>query len=89
MSINEKKPLDISDDIQSLSFEMALQELQRIVSCLEDESINLDTSVQLYEKGQKLRTHCDSLLKAAEEKIEKIIIEKNNSTKKQDITDSL
>ncbi len=65
-----KKP----DDIVSLSFEKALAELEDIVSKLESGKAELEESISLYERGAKLKAHCEAKLKSAQEKIEKIVV---------------
>lgn len=60
-------------DIGSLSFEEALGELDTVVSQLESGDVPLDRSIQLYERGEALRRHCEGQLKAAELKVEKIV----------------
>jgi exodeoxyribonuclease VII small subunit len=60
--------------IASLPFEQALAELESIVDQLEKGSVALDESIKLYERGEKLKTHCAALLKAAEARIEKITL---------------
>lgn len=59
-------------DVTSLTFEQALKELEGIVARLEQGSVPLEESIAIYERGDQLRTHCDTLLKAAEAKVEKI-----------------
>lgn len=59
-------------DVSSLSFEDALKQLETIVRELEQGNVPLERSIEMYEKGAVLRHHCDSLLKAAEAKVEKI-----------------
>jgi exodeoxyribonuclease VII small subunit len=61
-----------NQDIAALSFEDALKELERIVDHLERGEVPLDKSIEIYERGEALKTHCDTLLKAAEDRIEKI-----------------
>lgn len=58
--------------IESLSFESALAQLETIVRDLEQGNVPLEKSIELYSRGEALRKHCDSLLKAAEAKVEKI-----------------
>ncbi len=65
-----KKP----DDIMALSFEKALAELEDIVSKLESGKAELEESISLYERGAKLKAHCEAKLKSAQEKIEKIVV---------------
>ncbi|MCG6859544.1 MAG: exodeoxyribonuclease VII small subunit [Salaquimonas sp.] len=59
-------------DIASMSFEQALQELEKIVESLEQGNVELEKSIGFYERGEKLRDHCQKLLGAAEAKVEKI-----------------
>ena len=59
-------------DVKKLSFERAIEELESIVKRLEDGKVPLEESVAIYERGEALKAHCDRLLKAAEDKVEKI-----------------
>lgn len=63
---------DDKDDIETLSFEAALRELEGIVGRLEKGDVELEESISIYERGEALRAHCDALLKKAEAKVEKI-----------------
>ncbi len=63
-----------TDDIKGLSFEKALAELEDIVRKLESGSAELEASIALYERGAALKAHCESKLKSAQEKIEKIVV---------------
>ncbi|MCB1507982.1 MAG: exodeoxyribonuclease VII small subunit [Hyphomicrobiaceae bacterium] len=55
-----------------LTFEEALGELERIVDQLERGEVPLERSVALYERGEALKARCETLLKAADDKVEKI-----------------
>ena len=59
--------------VDKLSFEAALKELEEIVSRLEQGEVELDDSIALYERGQALKAHCETKLKAAEGRLEKIV----------------
>ena len=59
-------------DIASLPFEKALAELEGIVTRLESGKVDLEQSIAIYERGEALKAHCEKLLKAAEDKVEKI-----------------
>ncbi len=63
---------DKNNDVASLSFEDALAQLEKIVERLEQGNVALEESIQQYERGEKLRDHCQRLLGAAEAKVEKI-----------------
>jgi exodeoxyribonuclease VII small subunit len=52
--------------VDQLSFEAALKELEQIVARLEQGEVDLEDSIQLYERGQALKAHCETKLKAAE-----------------------
>ena len=60
-------------DVGTLTFEAALKELEAIVSRLEQGQVELEDSIALYERGQALKAHCESKLKAAEGRLEKIV----------------
>ena len=71
------KKSNISPDITKLSFEEALEQLEEIVSKLEDGSINLEESIEEYTRGVHLKNHCETKLKEATLKVEQIIIDKD------------
>lgn len=60
-------------EIQALSFEQALTELEQIVSRLESGQAPLEDSIRMYERGAALKTHCEERLKAAQLRVEKIV----------------
>ena len=60
--------------VDQLSFESALKELEQIVARLEQGEVDLEDSIQLYERGQALKAHCETKLKAAEGRLEKIVL---------------
>lgn len=62
----------INDDIKLMTFEQALEALERIVDDLERGDVPLDQSIRIYERGEALKAHCDRLLKSAEDKVETI-----------------
>ena len=63
-----------ADSIDKLSFEDALAELEQIVRTLEEGREPLDNSIELYQRGDRLKRHCEARLKAAQERIEQISI---------------
>ena len=67
----------MSETIQDISFEEALQQLENIVRELEGGRIKLDEAVTSYEKAVALKQFCENKLKAAQLKIEKIQIPPN------------
>lgn len=63
---------DIKSDIEAMSFETALKELEAIVDRLESGDIELEESITKYERGEALKARCEALLKQAEARVEKI-----------------
>ncbi len=61
-------------DISSLSFEQSLAELEAIVQELESGQAPLEQSIELYERGARLKAHCEARLEAARLKVEKIVV---------------
>jgi exodeoxyribonuclease VII small subunit len=65
---------DTPQDIAKMSFEAALAELERIVEQLERGEVELEKSIAMYERGAALKAHCESRLKEAQLKVDKIVI---------------
>ena len=62
-------------DIAELSFEAALAELEDIVRRLEDGKASLDEAIAAYERGALLKQHCETKLREAQAKVEKISLD--------------
>ncbi len=60
-------------DISAMSFEDALKALEDVVRKLEGGDVALEDSINLYERGEALRKHCQARLDAAQARIEKIV----------------
>jgi len=61
-----------SADIAKMSFEDALEELEGIVRALEGGKGKLEDAISAYERGARLKAHCEAKLKEAQAKVEKI-----------------
>ncbi|WP_417432620.1 exodeoxyribonuclease VII small subunit [Kiloniella sp.] len=66
------QPAENLVDINAMSFEAALAELKTIVERLEQGEGKLDEAIDAYDRGAKLKAHCEAKLREAQEKIEKI-----------------
>ncbi len=66
-------PVDIAD----LPFEAAMKELETIVERLEKGQVALEESIAIYERGEALKAHCDTLLRNAEARIDKITLSRD------------
>ena len=62
------------NNIAAMSFEDALKELEDIVRSLEQGKAKLDDAIAAYERGAKLKAHCERKLTEAKMKIDKIEI---------------
>lgn len=62
-------------DVKKMTFEEAVEELESIATSLENANVPLENAVQLFERGSELRQFCDSKLKNAKLKVEKVIAE--------------
>ena len=71
------------ETIKDKDFEQELKKLEKIVTKMESGKLNLEDTLKEYEDGIKLAGQCQSLLKAAEQKV-KILTEK---TEKMSLTD--
>ena len=65
-----------NSDVAKMSFEEALAALEGIVQDLEGGEVPLDQSIAIYERGEALKKHCAELLKAAEDRVEKIKLDR-------------
>lgn len=61
--------------IDQMSFEDALSELEDIVEKLESGQASLNESITLFERGGKLKAHCERQLSVAEAKVRQITLE--------------
>ena len=70
----------------SFDFEKALEELEELVSSLEDGELSLEGSLQAFEKGIKLTRECQAALKKAEQKV-RVLINENGDTEEMEFED--
>jgi exodeoxyribonuclease VII small subunit len=62
-----------SKDIETLSFEHAMKELEEIVRRLESGAQELEQSIKDYARGSALKAHCEKKLAEAKLKVDKIV----------------
>ena len=61
-----------ASDVAELSFEQAIGELEGIVEKLERGDVPLEQSIAIYERGEALKKRCETLLRSAEMRVEKV-----------------
>ena len=76
--MNKKKIND--NNINNLSFEEALEELESITESFEDGNSTLENAVNLYNRGVLLKKHCEKKLKEAKKKIDEVRVNNIDST---------
>jgi exodeoxyribonuclease VII small subunit len=59
-------------DVENLSYEEAVSELEEIIARLEAAQSSLEESMALFERGQALAKHCARLLEQAELRIRQV-----------------
>jgi exodeoxyribonuclease VII small subunit len=64
---------NFNEEINNMSFEEALAELERIVAKLEGGKESLENAINDYEYGNALREYCEKKLNEAKLKIDKIV----------------
>ncbi len=64
-------------DIDKMSFEDAIRELEQVVTQLDRGDVALEDSIKLYERGAELKARCEAKLKEAEEKVAQITLDAN------------
>lgn len=63
-------------DLENMKFEEAMENLEKIANDLENEELDLDTSLSKFEEGMQLSKKCSQMLENAEKKIT-ILIKKD------------
>jgi exodeoxyribonuclease VII small subunit len=62
-------PSEPHADVAAMGYEQARDELVALVARLESGQVGLEESMQLWERGEALATHCSTWLDRAEERI--------------------
>lgn len=75
---------DAKNALTDLSFEDALSKLEKIVQSLENGSLGLEASIKAYEEGVALRQHCESKLKDAQLRVEKLSLNAAGQPQRED-----
>jgi exodeoxyribonuclease VII small subunit len=70
--VTDKQTID--ETVAVMSFEQSLKELEQIVQDLERGQLDLDAAIKAYERGTMLKGHCESKLKEAQLRVDKITV---------------
>ena len=71
-----------------MTFEEAIRELEKIAVSLENEKIELDESLKLYEEGVRLVRYCNKLIESAERKIKVLTLSSDGELEEKDFSDA-
>ena len=62
----------VDDELKDLTFEQALEQLEKTVRAMEEGELSLQETTALFERGMRLANYCGDLLSKAELKITQI-----------------
>lgn len=62
-----------NDDVQQMSFEDSMKALEALVAQLEGGQLDLDQSLQVYERAIALRDRCRQILDESDRKVQTIM----------------
>ena len=68
------------ENLDRLSFEEALSQLEAIVDQLERGDVSLDKAIDAYSRGMALKGHCQARLEEARLRVEKIKVPSGDAT---------
>ncbi|MCB1405809.1 MAG: exodeoxyribonuclease VII small subunit [Rhodobacteraceae bacterium] len=63
--------------VAEMSFEEALKELEQVVREMESGTVELEKSIDIYDRGAQLKKHCEAKLAQAQARIEQITLAEN------------
>ena len=67
-----------SDNVlEKMTFEEAMNELENLVNTLDKGDVSLDQAIAAYDRGSKLKDHCEKKLNEAKMKVETIQLSEN------------
>lgn len=60
-------------EVAEMTFEKSMEELEKLVEELEQGGVDLDRSLEIYERAVVLRDHCRAILDDGQRRIQKIM----------------
>ena len=61
-----------NNDLEKMTFEEAIKELERLVDSLDKGDVSLDEAIAAYDRGSQLKDYCQNKLNEAKMKVETI-----------------
>ncbi|NBW73461.1 MAG: exodeoxyribonuclease VII small subunit [Microbacteriaceae bacterium] len=65
-------------DIEKMTYEQARDELTKVLSQLEQGSVTLDQSMDLWQRGELLAQKCEEFLSGAKKKLDEVLKDKKD-----------
>ena len=69
-----------NNDLEKLTFEKAMKELEELVDSLDKGDVSLDEAIAAYDRGSQLKDYCEKKLKEAKMKVDTIQTSDNTDT---------
>lgn len=66
-----------NETTEAFNFETALEELNQLVTKMEQGGLSLEESLQCFEKGIALTRRCQKALQEAEQKVQEVLLDSN------------
>ena len=67
-----------NNDLEKLTFEKAMKELEELVDSLDKGDVSLDEAIAAYDRGSQLKDYCEKKLQEAKMKVD--IIQSSDNT---------
>ena len=61
-----------NNDLEKLTFEKAMKELEELVDSLDKGDVSLDDAIAAYDRGSQLKNYCEKKLQEAKMKVDTI-----------------
>ena len=61
-----------NNDLEKLTFEKAIKELEELVDSLDKGDVSLDEAIAAYDRGSQLKDYCEKKLQEAKMKVDTI-----------------
>ena len=69
-----------NNDLEKLTFEKAMKELEELVDSLDKGDVSLDEAIAAYDRGSHLKDYCEKKLQEAKMKVDTIQASDNTDT---------
>ena len=69
-----------NNDLEKLTFEKAMKELEGLVDSLDKGDVSLDEAIAAYDRGSQLKDYCEKKLQEAKMKVDTIQASDNTDT---------